>query len=134
MQSLRQYADLCIRLPVGFHLIYGTQDNIFSWQRMLEFQDFLLGLGVPFPLFFAHLSVYAQFVCGILFIVGWKVKWAAILMIINFTVAIGLVHLSDTYPEKFPAIFMLASSLFFLFYGDGKYNLEYLTRKMTKTN
>ena len=38
---MKKFADFPIRLAVGFHLIYGTQDNVFSWERMLEFRDFL---------------------------------------------------------------------------------------------
>ncbi|WP_435623078.1 DoxX family protein [Flagellimonas sp.] len=92
MSGLQKYADIFIRFPVGFHLIYGTQDNIFSWTRMLEFRDFLKDLDVPFALWAAHLSVYAQFLAGIAFILGYKTKWAAVLMIINFVIAIYLVH------------------------------------------
>ena len=38
---LAPYRTLFIRLLVGFHLIYGTQDNVFSYERMLEFRNFL---------------------------------------------------------------------------------------------
>ena len=126
MEKYRQYADLFIRIPIGFHLIYGVQDNIIVWERMLEFRDFLANLRVPAPLFAAHISVYAQFICGLLFILGWKTKWAAVIMIINFIVAIGLVHLSDPYPEKFPAIMMLCGALFILLNGDGQVTIQKL--------
>ncbi len=111
---LKKHADFFIRGPVGFHLIYGSQDNVFSIERMQEFADFLANYQVIFPLVAAHISVYAQFICGILFILGKQIKWAALVMIVNFIVAIGLVHLSDPYPQKFPAIVMLCSSIFLL--------------------
>ena len=130
MNGLKKYADIFIRFPVGFHLIYGTQDNIFSWSRMLEFRDFLENLGVPFALWAAHLSVYAQFFAGIAFILGYKTKWAAVLMIINFVIAIYLVHLTDAYPSKFPAIMMLFASIFILFNGDGYVSIELLCKKV----
>ena len=109
---LKKHADFFIRGPVGFHLIYGSQDNVFSIERMQEFANFLASYDVVFPLVAAHLSVYAQLICGILFVLGKQVKWAALVMIVNFVVAIGLVHLSDPYPQKFPAIVMLCSSIF----------------------
>ena len=130
MNGLQKYADIFIRIPVGFHLIYGTQDNIFSWSRMLEFRDFLKNLDVPLALWAAHLSVYAQFFAGIAFILGYQTKWAAVLMIINFVIAIYLVHLTDSYPSKFPAIMMLFSSIFMLFNGDGYFNIESLYKKV----
>lgn len=58
------YGALFIRLLFGFHLIYGTQDNVFSYERILEFKDFLKARGGPFPLVAAHVSVYAQFIAG----------------------------------------------------------------------
>lgn len=122
----KSIADLFIRVPIGFHLIYGVQDNIFSWQKMLEFRDFLENHDFIFPLLSAHISVYAQFICGVLFILGWKTKWASILMITNFLIAIGLVHLFDSYPNKFPAIMMLFGSIFILLNGDGTYNIKSL--------
>ncbi|SNT29392.1 putative oxidoreductase [Ekhidna lutea] len=131
MDKLKKYADLPIRLTVGFHLIYGTQDNVFSWDRMLEFRDFLEVFGAPFPLFSAIISVYAQFICGILFIIGWKVRIAGIIMIFNFIVAILLVHLKDPYPNIYPAISMLAGAIFMSLYGMGDFSLENEIRKAT---
>ena len=126
LDSLKEYADIFIRIIIGFHLIYGTQDNVFSWERMLEFRDFLELHGVIFPLVAAIVSVYAQFICGILYILGWKVREAALVMIVNFIVAISIVHLGDTYPNTFPAIMMLCGSLFLLFNGDGELNIKKL--------
>ncbi len=131
MNKLKQYADVPIRLAVGFHLIYGTQDNVFSWERMLEFKDFLESFGAPWPLISAIVSVYAQFACGILFILGWKVRYAGAVMIINFLVAILLVHLNDPYPAIYPAISMLAGAIFMLFNGSGYVSLDQFTQKKT---
>ncbi|MEP1033321.1 DoxX family protein [Ekhidna sp.] len=124
MNNLKKYADLPIRLAVGFHLIYGTQDNVFSWGRMLEFRDFLEVYGAPFPLMSAIVSVYAQFTCGILFILGWKVRYAGAVMIFNFIVAILLVHLNDPYPNIYPAISMLAGAIFMMLNGSGSISLD----------
>ncbi len=129
MDKLKTYADVPIRLSVGVHLIYGTQDNIFSWERMLEFRDFLEVYGMPFPLISAITSVYAQFICGILFVIGWKQKWAAGVMIFNFVVAILLVHIGDSYTNTYPAISMLAGSLFIFSYGEGKFSLDHYLKK-----
>lgn len=113
-EKLRKYADLFIRIPVGFHLTYGVWDNIISWDRMLEFKEFLTLHHFPLPLICAIVSVYAQFICGLLFITGYKIKYAAAVMIINFIIAILMVHLGDPYPNVFPAIMMLGGSIFLL--------------------
>ncbi|MEO9870833.1 DoxX family protein [Ekhidna sp.] len=129
MNKLKGYADLPIRLTVGFHLIYGTIDNIFSWERMLEFSNFLEAYGMPLPLFSAIMSVYIQFTCGVFFFLGFKIRPASILMIVNFIVAILLVHVGDTYPSTYPAISMLAGSVFLMLNGAGKISLDVLINK-----
>ncbi len=96
LNKYKDFAAIFIRLIVGFHLIYGTQDNVFSYARMEEFAGFLAARGVPAPLFSAFLSAYAQFVCGILFILGAATRYAAIVMIINFVAALVIAHLGDT--------------------------------------
>lgn len=106
----KDYSEVFIRLIIGFHLIYGTQDNVFSWDRMLEFSEFLTNFGFPIPLVSAVVSVYAQFICGIFFIIGFQVRIAAVIMIGNFIIALLIVHTGDTYPGAFPAITMLAGS------------------------
>ena len=50
----REYGAVFVRLVVGFILVYGTQDNVFSHERMLEFRDFLAARRVPLPLFAAY--------------------------------------------------------------------------------
>ncbi len=119
-----EYGPVFIRLVVGFHLIWGTQDNILSWERMLEFEEFLRVRGTPLPLFSAHLSVYTQFVCGVLVIAGAAVRAAAVPLVINFIAAILIAHLGDTWGGTFPAAVMLASAFFFLFHGAGRLSVD----------
>ena len=129
LEKYKEYGVIFIRLIVGFHLIYGTQDNVFSYARMEEFAGFLSVRGVPFPLFSAFLSVYAQFICGILFIVGLATRYAAVVMIINFIAALVIAHIGDKYPNMFPALMMLAAACFFLLHGAGKASFDSLLEK-----
>ncbi|MCB0628156.1 MAG: hypothetical protein R2824_04210 [Saprospiraceae bacterium] len=45
-------AVLLFRLVFGFRLIYGTVDNVFSWNRMLEFKEFPV---IRYPMFTSFL-------------------------------------------------------------------------------
>lgn len=119
-ERYREYGLFFIRLIIGFHLVYGTADNVFSRARMIEFSDFLAQRGVPAPMFAAHLSAYAQFICGILFIVGAFVRPAAAVMIINFIAALVIAHRVGGYPPAALAWIMLFASIGFLFHGAGK--------------
>ena len=126
----RDYAPLFLRLFVGWHLIYGVQDNILSWERMLEFRDFLTKFNFPIPLVSAVVSVYAQFICGVLYILGLFTRPAAAVMIFNFIAALLMVHLGDQYPTAALAFAMLSGSLSVLFNGAGKPSVdEWLSRR-----
>jgi putative oxidoreductase len=61
--------------------------------------------------------------------VGLFIRPAAIVMMINFLVALYVVHIGTTFQESFDALMMLFGSIFFLFYGGGKISLENATRK-----
>jgi putative oxidoreductase len=124
LEKHKEYGVIFIRLIIGFHLIYGTQDNVFSYARMEEFASFLSARGVPFPLFSAFLSAYAQFICGALFLIGAATRYAAVAMIINFIAALIIAHIGDTYPNMFPALMMLSAAFFFLLHGAGKLSVD----------
>lgn len=121
----REHGVVFLRLAIGVHLIVGTQDNVFDWQRMLEFRDFLAAHGFPWPLLSANVSAWAQLVCGALFVVGWLTRPAAAVMVVNFVVALGMVHIGKTpYAATFPALFMLAGALFLLLHGPGAWAVD----------
>lgn len=122
------YGNLFLRLVIGWRLIDGTQDNVLSWERMLEFRDFLAVHGVPSPLVAANVSVYAQFICGILYMLGWFIRPAAIVMIINFIAALLVAHIGLTFEQSFDAWMMLLGSVFFLFAGAGKISVDELRK------
>lgn len=124
LESRKEYGMFFVRLIVGFHLIYGTAVNVFSWARMLEFREFLAARGVPFALLAAHVSAYAQFLCGILFIVGFLVRPAAVVMIVNFICALLIAHRTGGYPPAALAWIMLFSSIALLVHGPGRPALD----------
>lgn len=121
-----------LRLVIGWRLIDGTQDNVFSWDRMIEFRDFLHQHGVAYPLLAAIVSVYAQFVCGILYMAGMFTRVAAIIMIINFIAALYIAHIGTTFQQSFDALMMLFGSVFFLIHGAGNYSVDRLLEKQIK--
>lgn len=129
-EKRKDYGAFFIRLIVGWRLIDGTQDNVFSWTRMIEFRDFLEHQGVAYPLLAAQISVYAQFTCGILYISGAFIRPAAIVMIINFIAALLIAHIGTTFLESFDALMMLFASVFFLFYGAGKLSVDQSLQKL----
>jgi putative oxidoreductase len=123
-EERKEHGAVFVRVLIGLFLIWGVQDNVLSNARMLEFRDFLAQTGFPFPLFCAWLSAYAQLICGILYVVGWGVRPAAVVMIGNFIVAFFMVHRADTFQGAFPALMMLFGSVFLLFNGAGPLSVD----------
>ena len=120
----REYAALFLRLIIGSFIIWGVQDNVFSYKQMEEFAHFLGARGVPFPLFAAFLSAYTQFVCGILILSGAFIRLVSIPFIINFIAAVIIAHRGDDFRGMFPALLMIFVGLFFLFHGAGKPSID----------
>lgn len=136
-EKRKDIALLIVRLAFGTRLIYGSIDNITDWGRMLEFKGFLDANGFPLPLFCAIVSVYAQFFAGISWIIGYKIRIFALLMILNFTIAIIGAHLlqGDTYINTAPAIHLLAISFLIYFLHAGRYSVDsYLKTKREQSD
>ncbi|MCI0415347.1 DoxX family protein [bacterium] len=124
MQKFQGYGLLLLRLLIAARLIYGVQDNIFSWERMVEFEHFLAKHGVPYPVLGAVVSVYVQFICGVLVLLGAFIRWASIPLIINFIAALFIAHRGDTLVGMFQALTILITGFVFLFEGAGKLSID----------
>jgi len=120
----RELAPLILRLFFAFVLIYGTQDNVFSHARMIEFRDFLAKNGFPLPMASAYLSAYAQFLCGTLLLVGFLTRIAAAVMVINFIIALIGVHVGLPFNANIAPLAMLVMGVFFVLYGAPRYSLD----------
>lgn len=116
---------LLLRLFIGTRLIYGVVDNVFSWEHMERFAGFLQSYGFPFPLASAIISVYVQLVSGLLLLVGYKVRLASFVLVVNFTVAVVFVHIlsQDSVEGTTPALAMLFGAGTLMFTGAGRLRL-----------
>lgn len=113
-----------LRLLLGARLVWGTQDNIFSRERMEEFAGFLAANGFPWPQPGAVLSAWVQFVCGLLLILGAFTRWASALIVLNFIAALLIAHRADTFEGMFPALVMLVGGLYFLAHGAARPSVD----------
>ncbi|MCE3283380.1 MAG: DoxX family protein [Chitinophagaceae bacterium] len=126
-EALDRHSDtgvLLLRLFTGARLIYGVADNVLQWHHMLQFRDFLSAYGFPFPLAAAVICVYTQLVAGLMIILGWHTRFAAMLMIINFIIALAVVHRSDSFEQMTPALALLFACILFFFQGAGRYAVD----------
>src|SRR6478609_5707557 len=116
LESKKDLGVLALRLVIGWRLIAGAW-NVISNNGMDGVIDFFNQLHLPMPNTCAYISVYAQFICGVLFIIGLFTRYAAATMIINFAVAIIVYDIHHGIEKAFPAWIILAASFFFLFNG-----------------
>lgn len=129
IQHKTDYGLLALRLVIAWRLIGGTILFVPGGKKMNAVISYFNSLEIPFPEICTYISVYAQFVCGILFALGLFIRPAAIVMIANFTVAIIAAHLNDPIGTSFAAWAILAASLHFLFAGAGRISLQKLIEK-----
>lgn len=129
LEPLSRGADaalLLVRVTLGAFLIYGVWDNIVSAERMAEFAGFLAKFGFPAPQFMAPLSVWAQFLCGVAFILGAATRWAGLICAFNFVVAIAMVDHTLGVRASFPAACLVVVGLYLATYGPGRFAIDRL--------
>lgn len=130
LTSLSRYRDigvLLIRLAFGFQLVKVSYLNaLYPSDYLPQFIAFQQALGLPFPTVGSYLAAYTEFLGGLLLILGLWTRWAALLLIINFSVAVSVAHLAinDDYHNTFPAVNLLAISVFLLLNGPGRYAID----------
>jgi putative oxidoreductase len=123
-QRFGDFALLLMRVFVGLFLILGVWDNITDPARMREFVEFLRKFKFASPELLAPLSVYAQLAIGLGFVFGLLTRWAGILCVINFVVAIIMVDRFGGMRGVFPSACLVAIGLFLATYGAGRFSFD----------
>jgi len=124
-------ALLLMRLMVGSFLIFGVWDNIASAERMAEFELFLTKFGFPSPGLMAPLSAWAQFACGLAFILGLATRWDGLICAFNFVVAIAMVDHHQGIRGSFPSACLVVIGLYLATHGPGRLALDRLITPRT---
>lgn len=120
---------LALRVLTGSFLMWETLDNIVSAERMAEFAGFLGHHGFVLPELMAPLSVYAQFICGALILVGALTRAASLVMVFNFIVALAMVHWGGDFRNWWPALVLVFIPLHFVLAGAGRWSVDHWLEK-----
>jgi putative oxidoreductase len=123
-QRLGDFALLLLRLFVGLFLIWGVWDNVTSAERMHEFVEFLRKFKFSSPEILAPVSVYAQLLVGIGFVLGLFTRWAGIVCAINFVIAIAMVDRFGGMRGVFPSGCLVAIGLYLATHGAGRFSVD----------
>lgn len=116
-------ALLVLRVFGSFFMLYGH-----GWGKLMKVfsGDFSfadpIGIGPELSLI---LSAFAEGICSILLMVGLYTRAAALVLMINMSVAFLFVHISDPFGtmEKSLLFLLIFSTVFLL--GPGKYSLDH---------
>lgn len=127
LDRYRAYAPFLLRLVCAYRLYDAAGHTaLFPAEGIPGYADWLRSLGFPWPTVSAVVSAYTEFFGAILILLGWKTRWAAVLLIVNFALAVLMGHLAtgDTYTNTFPSLALLAMSVFLLLSGPGKPSID----------
>jgi putative oxidoreductase len=111
---LRGFAGLALAFGHGINKV-PPSDQFVGWVG---------SFGFPLPLLFAWLSAFAEFVGGILLAIGLLTRPAALLIIINMSVALIFAHAGDSFSDRELPLLFLFTALLFLFTGAGRYSVD----------
>lgn len=123
-QRFGDFALLLLRIFVGVFLIWGVWDNLTEPAHMQEFVGFLRKFRFTSPDLLAPASVYAQLLIGVGFILGLLTRWAGILCVINFAVAIIMVDRFEGMRAAFPSGCLIAIGLYLATHGAGRFSMD----------
>jgi len=96
---------------------------------MVEFQGFLTAIGCPLPALAAPVSVWAQFLVGLMLIPGLLTRWAGLLLVVNFVVAVVLIAptegvFPDVTRELFGPMMCVLAGLVLATHGAGRWSVD----------
>lgn len=123
---------LVVRLFVGFAMLSHGFPKL---QQLLEggeikFFDFM-GLG---PTVSLVLTVFAEFVCSILLILGLFTRVATGFLIFTMVIAAFVVHGADLFDKRELSLLYLSVYLLIISFGAGKISVDYLIEKRKRAS
>ena len=126
VEKYKSYASVPIRIIFAFYLYTALKARVYNPDVLHAFGEQLHGLSFPFPIFFAHLGTWSLLLAYVMVLIGWKVRLAAVPMIIYFGVAIMTYHLPEGHSirQTMPALALMMMSIFLFINGAGKPSLD----------
>lgn len=92
---------------------------------MAEFEGFLRSIRCPLPAVAAPVSVWVQFISGLLILLGLLTRWAGLLLAVNFVVAVVLLgSLGQDFRQLFPPAVLIFIGVLLATGGAGPLSMD----------
>ena len=124
------FALLILRITFG-----GLMSGIHGWNKLSNYSvksdKFMKFMGMSSS-FSLSLTIFAEFFCCILLVLGLFTRWATIPNIIAMLVAVFVAHADEPFKESEHALLYLGAFITILMAGPGKYSVdELITQKFS---
>jgi len=126
-EIMNDYGLLVLRIGLALLMLpHGlTKTGLLFSGNEIQFPD-PLGFGATVSLL---LAVMAEVLCSFLILVGFKVRFAVIPLIVTMLVAIFFVHVNDPWVKSELAVLYLLGYVVLAITGEGRFSLQqWLTR------
>jgi putative oxidoreductase len=123
-QRSGDFALLLLRAFVGLFLVWSVWDNVGSSASLRQYAEFLAKHGFPDPRLLAPVSAYLQLAVGVAFVLGLFTRWAGILCLVHFAIAIAMVDHHGGMRGIFPSGCLVLIGLYLATYGAGRFSLD----------
>jgi putative oxidoreductase len=133
MQLLEENKDvglLMLRLYLGLRLASGALRRFIEDERLDEFGSLVQEAGIPSPRLVASVAFLIQLVAGLLLIIGWKTKWAALLLAPVLLFSVFLLRYYPVLHPGMPPLAALIICMVFIFVSPGRFSLEYKRKNL----
>lgn len=128
---VKDIALLVVRVFIGFAMLsHGFPKLQMLLDGKNDFFDFL-GLGPQISL---GLTVFAEFVCSILLILGLFSRIALGFLIFTMIIAGFVVHGADPFAKQEMSLVYLSVYLLLMVFGVGKVSVDYMIEKRKRAN
>lgn len=125
---MNKLSSVSLILRVSFSVLMLTH----GWRKFLKIIEgdwgFAnpIGFGEEISLF---LAVFAEFICSVLLIIGFKSRWTAIPPAITMLIAAFIIHANDPFgKQELPLLYFLGY-LCIIILGSGQYSLDAVLKR-----
>jgi putative oxidoreductase len=131
LNSLQPWGAFLLRFVLGCAMIYHGYDKVIphggfhggnTFSALDRHSHFVVSLGLPYWL--GYVSALAEFLGGILLLLGLLTRFAAFMVACNMLVAIVMVNRHHGYSGSEYSLALLVIAIMLLFYGAGTLALD----------